>query len=367
MTVSPRLAASQHLAASQPLAAPQSLVDPRTTPQPGHPVRALQAGPAGASTSVTGPPVARPRPEEPVRFAALGDSVTVGIGDPLPGGGWRGWAALLAEALAPASGMELGNFARSGALVEDVARDQLPRALEQRPSHASVVVGVNDTLRSRFELASIAVRLEETVVSLRGVGAVVLTASLPDPGRMLRMPQVMRRPLARRIQAINAVLDYLAQTYGTVHLDLARHPAIYDPRMWGVDRIHPSERGHRLLAGLFADSLAAHGMPLRSRPDPRPSNPPPSAWSQVYWMATKGTGWVWRRSRDLLPGLTRLVLAEVWHDIRDQTARLDERLRGELAQILPSEPCALCPAGLGEEPGGAPPAHDAPRFPGLTA
>ena len=29
-------------------------------------------------------------------FVALGDSITVGIGDPAPGGGWRGWAALLA-------------------------------------------------------------------------------------------------------------------------------------------------------------------------------------------------------------------------------------------------------------------------------
>ena len=31
-----------------------------------------------------------------IRFAALGDSVTSGYGDPMPGGGWRGWAVLLA-------------------------------------------------------------------------------------------------------------------------------------------------------------------------------------------------------------------------------------------------------------------------------
>src|SRR5436189_185018 len=33
------------------------------------------------------------------RFAALGDSITVGMGDPAPGGGWRGWATLLAGTL----------------------------------------------------------------------------------------------------------------------------------------------------------------------------------------------------------------------------------------------------------------------------
>ena len=32
-------------------------------------------------------------------FAALGDSITVGMGDPVPAGGWRGWAALLAGTL----------------------------------------------------------------------------------------------------------------------------------------------------------------------------------------------------------------------------------------------------------------------------
>ncbi len=51
------------------------------------------------STSEAGPRAARPGPV--MRFAALGDSVTLGIGDQMPQGGWRGWAALLAGSLAP--------------------------------------------------------------------------------------------------------------------------------------------------------------------------------------------------------------------------------------------------------------------------
>jgi lysophospholipase L1-like esterase len=34
-----------------------------------------------------------------VRFVALGDSLTEGVGDPV-GEAWRGWAALLADGLA---------------------------------------------------------------------------------------------------------------------------------------------------------------------------------------------------------------------------------------------------------------------------
>jgi lysophospholipase L1-like esterase len=74
-----------------------------------------------------------------MRFAALGDSVTLGIGDQLPQGGWRGWAALLAGSLAPPDQVELCNLARSGALVRDVASEQLPLALSVRPAVASVL------------------------------------------------------------------------------------------------------------------------------------------------------------------------------------------------------------------------------------
>jgi lysophospholipase L1-like esterase len=283
----------------------------------------------------------------PVRFAALGDSVTVGLGDPAPQGGWRGWAALLGEAMAPPGDLELDNHARCGALVRDVVTDQLPRALARRPAYASVLVGVNDTLRGDFALAPLAARLEETVASLRGSGAVVLTATLPDPGRMLRVPELVRRPLARRVRAVNAVVAHLAAAYGTVHLDLAGHPSVYDPAMWGVDRIHPSERGHRHLAGLFARRLAAHGVPLWATPDPRPTGPPPGAWAQAHWLATQGTGWMLRRSVDLLPALTGLVVAEAWHRVRDRTARLDERMHAELARVLPAGP-GHAPAAAGQ-------------------
>ncbi|MFB7705534.1 hypothetical protein ACFC0H_27055, partial [Streptomyces niveus] len=44
-----------------------------------------------------------PSVPRPLRFAALGDSLTAGVGDRVDGG-WRGWAVLLAEALTPAGG-----------------------------------------------------------------------------------------------------------------------------------------------------------------------------------------------------------------------------------------------------------------------
>ncbi len=108
-------------------------------------------------------------------YVALGDSITVGMGDPAPGGGWRGWAALLAGTLPQP---QMHNLATLGALAADVERVQLPAG----------------------------------------------------PG-----------------------------------------------------------------------------------PDPEPSSPPPTRLAEVAWMATKGTAWLVRRSRDLVPALVGLAVRE-WRD-----------------------------------------------------
>ncbi|HWG14521.1 MAG TPA: SGNH/GDSL hydrolase family protein [Streptosporangiaceae bacterium] len=191
-------------------------------------------------------------------------------------------------------------------------RDQLPRALELRPDIASVIVGINDTLRSSFDPRRIARSAERTVGALRSAGAQVLTLRLPDPGLMLGLPGALARPLARRIHAVNAVMDDVADRFGTLVFDAASDPETYDRRMRSVDRMHPSERGHRLIAGRFYDQLAATGLPLGLRPEAEPSSPPPTRRAQAAWMATKGTGWVIRRSTDLVPYLLFMGLRELW-------------------------------------------------------
>src|SRR6201986_1783119 len=82
------------------------------------------------------------------RIVTLGDSITLGMGDPAAAGGWRGWASLLAAGLPKP---ELHNLAAIGAQAKHVERDQLPTALLLRPHVASVIVGINDTLRAGFD------------------------------------------------------------------------------------------------------------------------------------------------------------------------------------------------------------------------
>jgi lysophospholipase L1-like esterase len=243
-------------------------------------------------------------------FVALGDSITVGMGDPDPGpsgGRWRGWAALLGASLPEPS---IHNLATLGAQAADVERRQLPAAAALRPDVATVVVGINDTLRGDFDPRRTGAAIGRTVAALRASGAQVLTMRLPDPGQMFGLPTLLARPLGRRMRAVNAAVDEVASRYGTVHLDAAGDPATYERHNWSVDRLHPNERGHRLIACRFHELLASSGYPVGPAPDPEPSSPPPTRLAEIAWMATKGTAWLLRRSTDLVPALIALAVRE---------------------------------------------------------
>jgi lysophospholipase L1-like esterase len=267
-------------------------------------------------------------------FAALGDSITLGIGDPVraghtgpdgrtgPAGGggraWRGWAALLAGGL---TDPELHILAASGACASQIEREQLPRALGLRPDIASVIFGINDTLRPGFDPEQIERSAAHTVGALRAAGSEVLTMRLPDAGRMLGLPSALGRPLARRTQMVNTVLDAVAARFGTLHFDAAATAETYDRKMWAVDRLHPNERGHRMIARSFHALLTAAGHQLGPPPDPEPANPPPTRLAEFGWMATKGTAWVLRRSTDLVPYLLAMAVAELVGSARCQHIR----------------------------------------------
>jgi len=106
------------------------------------------------------------------------------------------------------------------------------------------------------------------------------------------------------------VMDGIAGRFGTLHFDAAGDPETYDRRMWAVDRLHPSERGHRLIACRFHALLAGAGHRLGPPPDAEPHNPPPSRLAKFGWLATKGTAWVVRRSTDLVPHLLATAIRE---------------------------------------------------------
>ncbi|MEU3187330.1 SGNH/GDSL hydrolase family protein [Streptomyces sp. NPDC006923] len=313
-------------------------------PAPGAPAavsRGARDLPAPLPAVLPGPAVT---PPPTLRYAALGDSLTAGVGDPVDGG-WRGWAALLGAGIGgPDAPGVFRNFAVSGALTRDVEERQAPAAVEFAPGVASVVVGVNDTLRRAFDIQDLAQRLDRICGVLAAHGTLLLTACLPDPGSMLGLPAPLARPLARRQRAVNAVVHALSARYDTVHLHMADASWVADRSLWSADRLHPGERGHRTIALRFHELLAARGLVAGPPPALETDQPSPTRTAVLLWLATSGTGWVARRCRDLLPELLRLAGDEVRHGARGTSARLDlhaeHALSRALAALSPGAPLA---------------------------
>lgn len=235
-------------------------------------------------------------PSEYVRFAVLGDSASCGVGDPTPHG-WRGWARILADAIAVDHHVSFCNLAVPGAVVADVRRQQLPDALAHRPVIASLVVGLNDVLRSGWDPEQIRTDLMECAGALARQGALVATVRFHDHTRVLGVPRLLAGPLRRRIEVLNAIYDEVHEEYGALRLDLSADPAIHSRRLWAFDRLHPSELGHRWLARQVAELLDAEGL-LFPPPSLTCTGQPPSRREQARVLVAEVAPWLGRRLRD---------------------------------------------------------------------
>jgi lysophospholipase L1-like esterase len=272
---------------------------PPTSPLPGLPAR---------------PPLSVV-PSHPVRsirtLATLGDSTAVGLGDPVPGGGWRGFPVLLCDAL---DARELVNPSFPGARMADVRRVQLSAALAARPDVAVLLAGMNDTLRSDFDPAGLREDCAAVVDALRAGGAYVILLRYHDHTRVFRLPGPLRRALQKRIEALNAATTAVAASApdGIGVLDLDVLPGGYDRSAWSVDRLHPSERGHRLLAAELTRLLAVAGFAV-----PRPvsldcaGGREVTAVHRAAWLVVKGVPWLVRRARDLGPVILLGLVGEL--------------------------------------------------------
>ncbi|GEL24010.1 SGNH hydrolase [Pseudonocardia sulfidoxydans NBRC 16205] len=294
-------------------------------PEPARPHNPRPGRPAG--------PSAPPR-RAVARLVVLGDSAAVGIGDPVDGG-WRGFPVLLHDALGP--GCVLDNRARSGARMGCVVREQLPAAIDAAardaaaltpaartpaaltpaaltPAGAALVdvavvcAGMNDTLRADFDPVAVEADCAATISALRASGALVVVMRYHDHTRVFRLPAPLRRALHARITALNTAIDAAAQRAGAAVLDLGELPGRYDTSAWAVDRLHPSELGHRTLAAAITAIVAgtydvAGPVSLTCAGGRRVT-----AAHRVAWLVVKGVPWLVRRGRGLGPViLTGLV------------------------------------------------------------
>ncbi|WP_236791289.1 SGNH/GDSL hydrolase family protein [Amycolatopsis sp. GM8] len=243
------------------------------------------------------------------RLAVLGDSTAVGLGDPVPGRGWRGVGPFVGRALGIAPEGYL-NTSFTGARMKSVRYEQLPAALAHRPDVALVIVGMNDTLRSDFDAPDMAADLDHIMSTLGAIGTVVVPVRFHDHGKVFRLPAPLYRALRGRIDELNAGIDNVVHHHGMPCLDLDAMPGAYDLAAWAVDRLHPSELGHRMLALGLSERIAEAGIEIVEPVSLECSGGiQPTTAQHVAWLLVKGLPWLWRRSTDLFPFIAKILAA----------------------------------------------------------
>lgn len=226
-------------------------------------------------------------------FIALGDSFTEGLMDGTGHfGRHRGWADRVADELAArVPDFRYANLAIRGRLVQQVTAEQVPVAVAMRPALVSFAAGVNDCLRSGFDVHASSTAVERSVRSLRDGGSDVLLFAFGNPARR----SVLMGLVKERVWAYDAALRAIARHYGCYLVDFWDVAVFDEDPYWDEDRLHLSPAGHALAARAALQALGLDDDDWRT---PRPIHrkaPLARTLSHATWAKMHLAPWVVRR------------------------------------------------------------------------
>jgi lysophospholipase L1-like esterase len=239
-----------------------------------------------------------------MRFVALGDSMTQGVGDPRPGragfaGELDGWVTHLATAVRLSGDpIDVTNVASAGARIEHVIAEQLSVAVAARPDVVSCFIGVNDLWDRNMDFDQFAARFDDLFRRLTDVCPVVITASIHDVFGPFPMRQPLRAQVNRNVARMNEVITAVAARHELVVIDMANRSEMFTSSVKAIDRLHPNRYGHQLIAAEVVAELQLRGhLPNVAAPVARPIRRGAHDLAHVLWVG----GYVksnWRRWRD---------------------------------------------------------------------
>lgn len=189
-----------------------------------------------------------------VRFVAIGDSFTEGVGDERPDGSVRGWADLTAQGWADSRGesIQYANLAIRGKLIWPIVAQQLEPALALTPTHLSFNGGGNDMLRPRTSIGRIADAFSQVLRRCDEEGVTLILLSGANPSAQLPMSRLIQR---RGDLMSDAVVQRIAERPDVVRALNWPDAELSNPSFWSQDRLHMNSRGHHRVAARVLASL----------------------------------------------------------------------------------------------------------------
>ncbi|MFN3865868.1 MAG: SGNH/GDSL hydrolase family protein [Demequina sp.] len=228
-----------------------------------------------------------------MRYAAIGDSFTEGVGDRLGDGSVRGWADLVAAGLAQSSTEPLfySNLAIRGRLIAPIVEDQLEAALalDPRPTLVTFNGGGNDMMRPGFGVERVmeyAARVADRCAQ-EGVALVVLSGG--DPTARLPRGSMIRQ---RGDEFLEATREFAAGRPEITFVDNWSDQELRRAPYWSPDRLHLNALGHSRVAARVLTALGVKTeLPVAGGTEAAPAGPV----AEARYYATYVLPWLARR------------------------------------------------------------------------
>ena len=251
-----------------------------------------------------------------MRFVAIGDSFTEGVGDPRPDGSARGWADRVAEGIAAATGepVQYANLAVRGRKLAQILDEQLPAALALDPAPTMITLngGGNDMLRPGMDAARLVALTELAVRRCRHDDVRLVLLSGADPSDHLPFGATLR---SRGLELTEAIAD-LGARYGLTVVSAFDDQEVRRREYWSDDRLHLGGDGHRRVSTLVLRGLGyaceEYRLPAPAEADGRRL----TDWAaEARYYAQHVAPWVGRRVRGRSSGDGRTGKQLTWVDV----------------------------------------------------
>lgn len=185
-----------------------------------------------------------PTSKTTVKYVALGDSLTVGVGS---SDVEKTVPYLFAEKLASKSSVTLINLATPGATTVDILDKQLPKAITEYPQYITLWIGVND-IHNLYSIDTFENDYEEIIQEIKNkTAAKIIIINLPYLGSDMLILPPYNYLLDWRTRQFNQVIKDIADKYQFTYIDLyTKSKVISGKVLYSADLFHPSAKGYQL-------------------------------------------------------------------------------------------------------------------------
>jgi len=171
------------------------------------------------------------------QIVAIGDSTMQAIGASKPEDGVVGRAEKLVREKTGKS-VHVFNISRSGAKIDEVVKNQLPKIADREPDLVLVSVGANDSIK-KTDLDQYKMSYQQLIKAMPS--DITVFANTPDVDNRDQYQKIFRELTNKNNLNVAEVFEYV-------------HPHRYDPRVYGGDFFHPSSKGY----GYWFDAFRPH-------------------------------------------------------------------------------------------------------------